>query len=168
MKKPKQPHRPQKPVAPQKRIKQAHRIEFADLLPRNVTRYASKSESLSAVLAKIPAGISLDDISLCEESNFDYYSGEGGPTHYLQYYTEIDNPHYDRQMEWHITAQRAYDKKIVKYAPLQEVYLKEQAVYEEWYKVHIRQRQLDIKNAEIAKLKKELAKLEKSREIQCK
>jgi hypothetical protein len=164
MKKPREPYKPYKPGDPLKRIQCNRRIYIQDTIKEICKHRSPKlsgiSISLSELLAKMPQGVSYDDIKVVHFTDYDTYDGRTDYT-FIEYYEEVDNPDYEKQLARYNNEIKAYEKKLEEYKPKYAKYKEDMIVYDEWYKNDIGEKQKRLKEQELKALKKRIAQLEK-------
>jgi len=150
MKKPNKPSEPHKPIEPSKIRYIPNRIYFANIVD-------AKPLSLSDIIALVPKGISLCDVKVIVEEDYDPYEGSSNTNYYLQYLTEQDDPDYERHLKAHDLKIKDYNKKMKLYKTKIEQFEKDQKAYDKWSEDIAKKN----KAKEIEILEKRLAKLKK-------
>lgn len=149
MKKPRKPYMAEKPIPPKKRI-------MVDVRIYDQLHLRYLETSLMELRKLVPQGISDENIFVIED-RYDYKQSDV----YLMYRQEQDNPHYDEQLKRYTADLGHWNKMKEKLKLKLATYEKEKSAYDKWFEESKEAK----KAAEIAELKKKLAKLEKQGNI---
>jgi hypothetical protein len=141
---------PKKPIHP-------HKVE----LPTDKVKFTRTHElyhnyKVADIIKMLPENYPLDEAKIVFEDADDSYDVART---YLEYETEEPNIHLNGQMKAYHRKIKTYAKKMVKYEAAMEVYRKEKAAFDTWFKIVERRRKIEDAKNRIIKAEKDLKRL---------
>ncbi len=144
---------PKKPIHP-------HKVELpSDTVKFTQNRDLCENHTLADIINMLPKHYPLDRAKIVVEDSDPYY--DSGRT-YLEYATDEPNVHLNGQMKAYHRKIKTYAKKMVKYEAAMEVYLKEKAIFNQWFKIEERKRKIADAKQRILRAEKDLKSLKKN------